>query len=280
MKSFKLYAFADEASSNIDEQIKAMKRNGLSGLEIRNVDGENVAKISLEKAKEVKEKLDAAGLITFSIGSPIGKIKITDEFAAHLDSFKHCLEIAAILGAKNFRLFSFYTPKGEDPSPYKDEVLERLSRFCEAAEGSKVTLCHENEKGIYGDLAPRCLQIHEAIPQLKAIFDPANYVQCHQDTLEAYELLKDHIHYLHIKDSLKDGSIVPAGKGVGNIKEILSKTRASDLTIEPHLKVFDGLGELEDDSKSDEEKLKNVYTYSSNDEAFDAACKHLKELIK
>ena len=49
----RIFAFADEASSNIDEQIIAMKRNGISGLEIRNVDGINVSDITLEKAKEV-----------------------------------------------------------------------------------------------------------------------------------------------------------------------------------------------------------------------------------
>ena len=79
MKNINIYAFADEASPNIDNQIIAMQRNGLSGLEIRGVDGENVSSISLEKAKEVKKKMDDAGLVTWSIGSPIGKIKITDD---------------------------------------------------------------------------------------------------------------------------------------------------------------------------------------------------------
>ena len=46
----RLYAFADEASPMIDGQIAAMKRNGLQGLEMRNVDGVNVSEISLEKA--------------------------------------------------------------------------------------------------------------------------------------------------------------------------------------------------------------------------------------
>ena len=39
----KIYGFADEASPMIDEQIKAMHRNGLAGLEIRNVDGTWIA---------------------------------------------------------------------------------------------------------------------------------------------------------------------------------------------------------------------------------------------
>ena len=73
----KIYAFADEASPSIDEQIAAMKRNGLNGLEIRGVDGENVSVISLNKAREVRRKLEDAGLSVWSIGSPIGKTAIS-----------------------------------------------------------------------------------------------------------------------------------------------------------------------------------------------------------
>ncbi len=84
MDGIKIYAFADEASPNIDEQIAALKRNGLQGLEIRNVDGVNVSDITIGKAKEVKRKLQANGLITWSVGSPIGKIDIEkDDFKAH-----------------------------------------------------------------------------------------------------------------------------------------------------------------------------------------------------
>ena len=67
----KIYAFADEASPLIDGQIIALKENGLDGLEIRNVDNVNVSDISDAKAKEVRKKLDNAGLSVWSVGSPI-----------------------------------------------------------------------------------------------------------------------------------------------------------------------------------------------------------------
>lgn len=107
--SINIYAFADEASPNIDGQITALKRNGLNGLEMRNVDGVNVSDITVEKAKEVKHKLQENGLITWSVGSPIGKIDIEkDDFKAHTEKLKHTLEIANILESKNIRMFSFY----------------------------------------------------------------------------------------------------------------------------------------------------------------------------
>ena len=83
MRNIKIFGFADEAATDIDGQIKALKRNGLCGLEIRGVDGQNISDITLEKAKEVKAKLDFEGLSVWSIGSPIGKIEVTDDFEAH-----------------------------------------------------------------------------------------------------------------------------------------------------------------------------------------------------
>ena len=273
----KIYAFADEASHIIDEQITAMKRNGLAGLEIRNVDDVNVSDITLDKAKEVKKKLDDAGLITWAVGSPIGKIRFgVDDFSEHLEKFKHTIEIARILGSENIRLFSFYPPKGEDAAPYKNEVIDRLGQFVETAKGSGIDLCHENEKGIYGDVAVRCLDIHKALPTLKAVFDPANFVQCKQDTKEAWEMLAPYVKYMHIKDALEDSSIVPAGHGLGNIAWLLERFDGP-LTLEPHLKVFKGLAELEDgDNLSEVGK----YNFRTNDEAFDAAVTALNKILR
>ena len=276
----KIYAFADESSAIFDEQILAMKRNGLDGLEIRGVDGVNISEISVEKAHEIRAKMDAAQLVTWSIGSPIGKINIaTGDFDEHLNKFRHTIEIAKILGAENIRMFSFFIPKGEDPEQYKDEVIRRLKIFAEIAQDSGITLCHENEKGIYGDNALRCLEILQAVPEIKGIFDPANFVQCGQDTLEAWDLLKNYIKYMHIKDALPDNSVVPAGKGAGNVAIVVKKFRdkgGNEVTIEPHLAVFKGLKDLEEDGNTSEIRK---FVYRSNEEAFDAACDAFKQLI-
>ena len=276
----KIYAFADEASANIDEQIKAMKENRLDGLEIRNVDGVNIAEISDSKAKEVRKMLDNACLRVWTVGSPIGKIDIEkDDFALHTEKFKRTLELADILGAENVRLFSFFTPS-ENRDSYRDKVIEHLGTFCEIAKGSGITLCHENEKGIYGDTPERCLEIHKALPEMKAIFDPANYVQCGVDTLQAWELLKGYVKYLHIKDALADGSVVPAGKGIGNVKYILDdfkKLGGNSVTVEPHLTVFDGLKGLE--KEGDTSVIGEVYKYAAAEEAFSAAVSALREIL-
>ncbi len=280
MDTIKIYAFADEASPNITEQTTALKRNHLDGIEMRNVDGVNVSDITIKKAKEVKHLLDENGLITWSVGSPIGKIDIEkDDFNAHIEKLKHTLEIGEILEAENLRMFSFYIPKDKKASDYKDEVIERLGIMYDTAKNYKVSLRHENEKGIYGDIPERCLDIHKALPGLKGIFDPANFVQCGVDTLKAWDMLKDYIYYMHIKDAKADGKVVPAGYGNGNVKEIVTSFIAGGgnaFTIEPHLTVFDGFSHLE--RKGEKSEIVE-YGYPDSSTAFDAACNAFKNLL-
>lgn len=279
MKELMIYAFADEASAQVDGQIAAMKRNGLKGLEIRGVDGQSIADITPEKAREVRRKLDDAGLTVWSMGSPIGKVSIeTETFAGHLDSLRHVLELADILGARNLRMFSFYIPEGRH-AEFRGKVMDWMGQMLETAKGSTVAMCHENEKGIYGDVADRCRDLLETFPGMDGIFDPANFIQCGQDTWEAWEMLKQRIRYLHIKDALADGRVVPAGHGIGRVQEILRDFRAMGgeaVTVEPHLSVFDGLKDLE---QAGQRTRTDAFCYPSSDAAFDAACNALKEIM-
>ena len=278
--TWKKFAFADEAAVDLDGQIAALVRNNLNGLEIRGVDGENIVNISVEKAKEIRRKLDANGLSVWSIGSPIGKIGIADDFARHKEQFLHTLELADVLGASHYRLFSFYIPAGVNPADCRNEVIDRLGELCALGAKSDVALCHENEKGIYGDNAARCADLLQALPTLKAVFDPANFIQCGQDVWEAWQLLRHRTAYLHIKDALADGKVVPAGCGIGRLPDILSDFSALNgdaLTIEPHLTVFSGLKDLEFDGETAAKM--DTFAYPDNNTAFDAACTALSKWL-
>lgn len=177
-------------------------------------------------------------------------------------------------------MFSFYIPQCEEPEKYRDEVFRRLERMVELARKNDVLLVHENEKGIYGDTDTRCMDLYEHFGgDMGVAFDPANYVQCGVDPLEAYRLHKDIITYFHIKDAMKeDGSVVSAGRGDGHLPEILEdvdKVRSGEviLTVEPHLHIFNGLGSLQSES------LLHKESYPDSRTAFHAACEALKKII-
>ncbi len=273
----KLCAFADEAAKDLQGQIAALKKHGISLLEIRGVDGENISDISASKAREIRKMLDDAGIGVWSIGSPIGKYPLAEPFSPHLDSFLHTTELAEILGAKKMRVFSFFTESGADAESDKEEVLLRMRTLCESAP-AWLTLCHENEKEIYGDKIENCLALHRELPRLRAVFDPANFVQCGEDAEAAFDALAPYIEYVHAKDARADGANVLPGDGAGKLPLILRKYASvggETVTLEPHLKKFTGLEGLENGRKVTHGK----YNFATLEEAFDAAAKRLIKLI-
>jgi len=273
-----LSAFADEAGATLAEQIAALGENNIPYIELRGVNGKNISDHTPQEAAAVAEELKANGISVYSIGSPIGKVKLHQPFEKELARFENTLAIAKATGAKCIRLFSFFEWDSLGEAA-EEEVIRRLSAFCTLAKDSGITLCHENEKGIFGDTAERCRTLLDRVPDLAAVFDPANFIQCGVATLPAWEMLKDRVHYLHIKDALRDGKVVPAGCGEGNLKTIVSDfiSRGGKVaTLEPHLHAFTGLSSL---SGEDADRILNNRRFATNREAFDFAVKAFRELI-
>ncbi len=284
MAEFIFSAFADEAGGGLLSQIDALKANGITHIEPRGLDEGNISTFTAAQAKEVKKILDEHGIGVSSVGSHFGKINIKDSFDEHFESFKQCVENANILGTENIRMFSFYIDENEDYDSYRDEVFERLEKMADYARKEGIWCCHENEKGIFGDNDVRCLDILKTFEgKIKGIFDPANFIQCKVEILPAFEKLKDYIEYMHIKDCrMSDGFVVPCGKGDGNIEELIRRFNKIEgkhfLTLEPHLKVFEGLKDLE--LTGGAESVKEEYEYPTNRDAFNAACKAFKEVYE
>lgn len=279
MAEFILSAFADEASKDLSGQIKALLDAGIRGIELRGVNGKSCKDLTLDEAREVRAQLDEAGIKVTSLGSPFGKIGVTDDFEEHMRQFRHALDLCHVLGCDMMRIFSFYTPKGDDPAAHRAEVMRRLSEMLDAAEIEGIKLAHENEKGIYGDVGDRCLDLmNELGDRLGLIFDPANFIQSGDLPSEQFPKLEGFLTYMHIKDALMaDGSVVPSGHGDGSVPAIIEaiskRTDRIVLSIEPHLAVFSGLSELQD------EKLKHKYAYPDSFAAFAAAADALKSIL-
>ena len=150
----------------------------------------------------------------------------------------------------------------------KAEVFKRLGALLDYAKEKNLVLLHENEKDIYGEKAKECLEIMEAFycDNFKAVFDPANFVQSGQDTKEAYDMLKPYVAYMHIKDALLNGDVVPAGIGEGNIEYILDDLFKNGydgyISLEPHLGSFEGLADLEIDDKMTKLEKGGEYTFT------------------
>ena len=280
MAKILLSAFADEYSNSFDKQIDYLVQNDMSYIELRFLDGKNIADIGDEEAKEVAKKLADANIGVSAIGSPLGKINIADDFGAHMDKAKRVFETANIVGGKNIRMFSFYLPEGATREESRDAVLERLGKLATLAKEYDVTLCHENEAKIYGESPEQCLDILSHFGgRIKCVFDMGNFVlDNYKPFPEAYNMLREYIEYFHIKDALYAGAIVPPGCGEASIPEIFEAVkndfhRDVFVTLEPHLQTFDGLNQLVGKT------FDNPYKFETGEAAFEEAVKKIKEIL-
>ncbi|MGL6312842.1 sugar phosphate isomerase/epimerase family protein [Vibrio sp. WXL103] len=262
MKKVVLSAFADEIDMDLTTQMDVLDTHGIKHIEMRGVNGKNISEVTIEEAKEIKAQLDARGFKISSLGSPVGKIYLKDDFEAHKKMFAQLLEVAKILESKYMRIFSFFMESGVNHDDYAQEVVAKITELAEMAKPYDIVLLHENEKDIYGDTSERCLNLVKSVDQanFKLVYDPANFVQCKENTLDAYNLLKDHVLYYHIKDAqAADDTVVPAGDGDGQIAEIVEAITDAGyqgfLSLEPHLGNFAGFAALENLENDDVAEL-------------------------
>ena len=210
-----LSAFADEYKTDFDGQLEGLNAFGIDYMEIRFVNGANIATLSSDEVKEVKKKLAAKNIRVSAIGSPLGKINTADDMDAEMAKAERVFATANELEAKNIRMFSFYLDEKRTKEENRSIVFSSLERMVKLASKYGVTLCHENEAKIYGESPEACKEILDYFGgELKCVFDMGNFVlDNYRPYPDAYMLLRDYIEYFHIKDSLSAGAIVPPGCG-------------------------------------------------------------------
>ena len=279
MAKFILSAFADEAGKSLASQIAALQRNGIGYIEPRAIDKKGVITLSECELKEVRRTLDDGGIRVSSLGSPIGKYPIDEPFAPHLEDFRRALQAAHILGTNLIRMFSFFVPQ-DRLKECRSEVMDRLSVMLEEAKAEGITLCHENESKIYGQMPGEVADLLTTLPDLAGIFDPANYRMNGADAAEGIDVTLPSFRYMHVKDAIFDEqAIVPAGEGEGKIADAIGKIdRHTDhavfLSVEPHLHVFSAYSSIDD------HELKGRHVFKNSDESFDFAVNALKNLLR
>lgn len=236
-------AFADEISPDLSVQMDTCQTLGVRCIDVRGIDGVNISKMTAAQARQYRRQMDDRGFSVPCLGSPIGKIRLSDDFASHLDLLRHVIELAGIFGTKNIRVFSFYPAEGQNILDHRQAVLDRMGAMVDIARSAGVVLYHENEKGIYGAKVVAVLDLFGQLggENFKGVFDPSNYVE---EGIRPYdegwqEGLGGVTDWFHVKDSLGGRHCVPAGQGDGQFRQIFADLKRRNwsgmMTLEPHL---------------------------------------------
>ncbi len=246
--SWRLSAFGDEISDDLQEQLTLLRLLDVGFLELRSVWGNNVLHLSDDEVAQVAQSCAAHGIAVSAIGSPVGKSPITQPLAQELENLDRIFAIANQLGTRLVRVFSFYLP---DPNQavwseaqLVEEASARLAAMTEMASAEGIQLVLENEKGIVGDTIARCKMLLRNVnsPTLAFAWDPANFVHVGEGapTLDGWADLGPYTQHVHIKDlRMATGEVVPAGEGDGQVDALLQRLDEADYTgflaLEPHL---------------------------------------------
>lgn len=245
-----LSGFVDEISPDFEEQCSVASGLGLRYAEVRSAWGTNILDLDDDQLDVMQAILARHAMQVSSIGSPIGKIFVDEDFDAHLVRMKRAADVAHRFDAPYIRIFSFFIRPGDDPDTRREEVLRRMRSLADIAESADVILLHENEKEIYGDIPRRCVDIIESVgsSHLRVAWDAANFVQVGVRPFdEGYAVLRPHLEYVQIKDArAADATVTVAGDGDGQLLVTLQALRSDGFegffSMEPHLGDVDAFG--------------------------------------
>ncbi|MDX9827028.1 MAG: sugar phosphate isomerase/epimerase family protein [Spirochaetia bacterium] len=258
----RLSGFADEAADDIAGQIEVIKALGWKGIELRSVDGINAHDLSDQDFEAVRRALDKADIEVNCLGSTIanwGK-KVDEDRVAAMAAVERAIARMKALGTKMIRIMSYAIDLDGQGRPLADQRLpERIVRLNEicgrfAAEG--ITPVHENCLNYGGMSWGHTLELLDAVPSLRLVFDTGNpsltpdfskpHPYPNQDAWESWQKLKSKVVHLHVKDGWRkpetgEEIYVYPGEGPSRVADVLADCLASGysgwLTIEPHMAV-------------------------------------------
>jgi len=255
-----LAGFADEAGSDLQAQIRALRALGWHHLEARNVGCQNLTLISDAEFDHACDELDGAGIEVCCFGSGVANWakRLTDPPDSSYDEMRRAVPRMHRLGTRLIRIMSFALP---GPLPLDDreaeaEALGRLREIVKIAEDGGVICVHENCTGWAGQSWEHTLRLLDAIPSpsLRLAFDTGNPFHERdvrgeppypfQDAWDFYRNVREHVVHVHIKDGRRERERMVhtlPGEGICRVPEILADlcARGYDgfISIEPHLDV-------------------------------------------
>jgi sugar phosphate isomerase/epimerase len=211
-----------------------MKAAGLTGAELRVIDGKNIMDLEYAELERVRELVRGAGFETISIASPLLKCVLPNapppdtRFEHDIFASKHTYEdqdrlalrafaIAEMMGAKIVRVFSYW--RTVEPQKTWDAAVSALRKLGDDAAGRGLTIGLENEHACNVATGAEAAEVIARVDHssVKLVWDPANaYVAGENSFPEGYDKLpKGSIAHVHAKDCRMKDPNTPEWGAVG-----------------------------------------------------------------
>ena len=245
-----LTGIADEAARDIETQVKAHKELGWGHIELRLVDGMNVAgELPDSDFDRVCRVLDRQQIQVTGFASRIANWSrhISGDFSVDVRDLKVTIPRMQRLAVKPVRVMSWVgdgVPEGE----WRTESIRRMRELAKIAEDGGVLLCHENCTGWGGLSAENMLELRDQVdsPAFALLYDIGNTISHGLNPEKFLRRIRGEYVYLHVKDVRRKPGGGPSndyafcGEGDANVRSVLSTIIRQDgydgvVSIEPHV---------------------------------------------
>lgn len=219
MAEIRLAGITDEFSPDLATALEAMASVGMTGVELRTIDGRNVIDLDDDEIDRIMAIVADRGMVVISIASPLLKCVLPNgpaldtrfqqdafasrhTFADQPRLVDRAFEIADRTGARIIRVFSYW--RTIDPDKVFDDVVSGLRKLADQAGSRGITIGLENEHACNVGTAAETARVMAAVdhPALGIIWDPANALVAGEEPYPTgYRLLEpDRIIHVHAKD--------------------------------------------------------------------------------
>ncbi|NIA15566.1 MAG: TIM barrel protein [Nitrospiraceae bacterium] len=205
---FKLGAFTDEISQDLERSCVVCGEFGVTGAEIRGVWDTPCQELTDAQVRDIGRIVADHGMVVCSVGSPFGKCELDspEEVAKHMDILRRCADIGLELDCTMIRGFAFWG-HGSREKPW-DRMLRAFEPVPGILEEKGVVLGLENEAACYVGTAQHTRHFLDLLQcdRVKALWDPANHVQDPDGRdvpsfPDGYAVIKDDLVHVHVKDA-------------------------------------------------------------------------------
>lgn len=201
-----------------------MQEIGMTGAELRVIDGKNILDLDDDELKRAKDALDGAGLRVVSIASPL--LKCVLEGGPELDTrFEHdafaskhtlkdqprlterAIEVAHFFEAHIIRVFSYW--RTIRPDACRDAIAKALHGLAKLGKEERLVIGLENEHACNVGTAAETAELLKLVPDaaIGIVWDPANALVAGETPFpDGYSRLpKNRIVHVHTKDCAMRG---------------------------------------------------------------------------
>ncbi len=252
-----LAVIGDEIGPSLDEMVSFCAENDVHRLDMRTVDGKNLLGMALDQVRAIKRRLEQERIDVPTFVSPVLKWLAPGKAAAEAkvdfafdpsqcpaaDPLTHAFDVAAALGARRMRIFSYLRYPDYQPQ----DLAFAISRLLDLAGRYDLILELENEPvcniGSVAELARFFASLPKPVPaRLRPLVDITNSWSMGAPPSEFdIAALAPSVDQIHLKDrDFAKRRTVPLGDGnvpwADELKRLLSRVATSEVlaSLETH----------------------------------------------